>query len=97
LWGRVPPCQTCFPGINRNNLDAWEVYQKACAEDSMGISAYGIEMACNDLEVSDRLECKMKVKEFISELRRVEEMERDKTKNAPPLQIPEDKMKVFGG
>ncbi len=95
---KEPPCVTCFPGIHANNVEAWEVFQKACAEDSMGISAYGIEMACNDLEVKDKLECKMKVKEVIAELRRVEdkEQEREHQRSVPvPSFISPDK--VFGG
>lgn len=95
MQGKEAPCSTCFPGIHKNNIDTWEVYQKACAEDSMGITSYGIEMACNDLEVMDRLECKMKVKEFISETRRIEEEERNREKSQPPPSV--DKMKMFGG
>ncbi len=95
MKGEEPPCETCFPGIHKNNIDTWEVYQKACAEDSMGITSYGIEMACNDLEVMDRLECKKKVKEFITETRRVANEERNKEKNQLPP--PVDKIKIFGG
>jgi hypothetical protein len=94
---REPPCATCFPGINPNNLEAWEVFQKACAEDSMGISAYGIEMACNDLQVRDRLECKMKVKEVIAELRRVEDKEQEKEhQRSAPIPSFNNPDKVFG-
>jgi len=95
---KEPPCGTCFPGIHGNNIEAWEVYQKACAEDSMGITAYGIEMACNDLEVKDKLECKMKVKELISELRKVEDKERNKEEQRT-VQSPSfvNADKVFGG
>ena len=98
MSNQEPPCSTCFPGILPANLDAWEVYQKACAEDSMGITAYGIEMACNDLEVKDKLECKMKVKEFIAESRKLEEKEREK-KASPVQSMPSfgNADKIFGG
>lgn len=95
---KEPPCSTCFPGILPSNLEAWEVYQKACAEDSQGITAYGIEMACNDLEVKDKLEVKMKVKEFIVETRKLEEKEREKKGiQNQPLPSFGNVDKVFGG
>jgi hypothetical protein len=55
-------------------------------------------MACNDLEVKDKLECKMKVKEFIAESRKLEEKEREK-KASPVQSMPSlgNDDKIFGG
>jgi len=63
----------------------------------MGITAYGIEMACNDLEVKDKLEVKMKVKEFIAESRKLEDKEREKKTQVQPMPSFGNADKIFGG
>lgn len=55
-----PPCSECFPGVDPDNSEAWEVFQLA-SSDPWGIGPTGVIQVCKVLEVGDIQECLFKV------------------------------------
>jgi len=66
--GKSPRCDQCFPGILKENLDAWEVFQRYSSP--LGIDSGVILSLCKAMEVKDPLETLEKVLEILGELER---------------------------
>ena len=71
-----PRCEQCWPGIEQGNVEAWEVFQYA-SMDYMGISLQGILAACEIFAVYDINECIQKVRELTSEIRSLEDKNKE--------------------
>ena len=64
--GKSPKCDQCFPGVLRENLDAWEVFQRYSCP--MGVDSDAIFRLADRMEVYDPLETMEKVMELLGEI-----------------------------
>ena len=59
--GKSPRCDQCFPGVTKENLESWEVFQRYSAPmgaDSDAIFRLAERMGVNDpLEVMEKVLC----------------------------------------
>jgi len=63
--GKRPPCEQCFPGVSKANLDAWEIF-KLVSFEQMGPTTEGILKVAELMEVEDPVEILYKVGRLIS-------------------------------
>ena len=66
----APPCEQCWPGIEMENLDAWDVYQLSTT-DAMGVTSQGILAIAEKAGLSDPIECLTKISILRSHLEKV--------------------------
>ena len=68
LRGKGPNCEQCFPGVERENVEAWEVFQRY--SNPWGMDSSGILSLCKICGVKDELETLEKVTYLIAEIER---------------------------
>lgn len=64
--GKKPKCDQCFPGVTKENLDAWEVFQRY--SNPMGVDSDAIFRLAERMEVLDPLEVMEKVLDLLGEV-----------------------------